>query len=197
MTEHLTELEIYELASGEDVEARVAEHAEACAACAAEVSSARRVLAAVEGLDAAVDPPAGLARKLDAMPLPPRSASTPRGAGSRAPWLRAAAAVVLFGAGAAAHAAWIDSRDARSPDLPAPVPPVLAAQQAGTEYVAAIARLVADSSRLSERERSLGREVGLAAMVGAAYELRLLSPGETADQIHRLIETTWTREPAP
>lgn len=186
---HLTELEIYELAAGEAVAGGVTAHAETCEACAAEVAATRRLLGTVERLDATVEAPASLERRLAR-----RLADAGTGSRVRTRWLRAAAAVLLLCAGAGAHALWIGDRDAPV-QATVPVPPVLAAQQAGTEYVAAIARLVADSSRMTEAERRLGRDVGLAAMVGAAHELRLLSPGDgAAEEIHRLTQTAWTGE---
>lgn len=185
--EHLTELEIYELATGGAAATRSEGHVEACEGCAAAVAATRRLVGAVERLDANVEAPVTLEERLAR-----RLADAEGGSRPRSPWLRAAAAVVLFVAGAGAHAVWTGTVD-RPVAVTAPVPPVLAAQQAGTEYVAAIARLVADSSEMTDAERRLGRDVGLAAMVGAAYELRLLSPGDGAtEEIHRVTETTWT-----
>jgi hypothetical protein len=64
-------------------------------------------------------------------------------------------------------------------------------QRTGTEYVAAIGRLVADSGLSAER-LSMGREVALAAMSGAVHELRLLSSDPATAEIQRLVLAAWT-----
>jgi hypothetical protein len=49
--------------------------------------------------------------------------------------------------------------------------------------------MVADSDHLSTDDLRTGREVALAAMSGAAFELRLLGTGNRlADDVHQIVE---------
>lgn len=191
---HLTELEIYEATLEEGSSDRVAEHVEKCARCAAAVEDMRDLHASLAALGPELHVPGGLEARLMRRIRTPASAAKKPGSASEGTtirgWLlRAAAALILFASGVVTHATWSgsDAVDFRA-EVSAPLAePALALQRAGTEYVAAIARLVADSARLSEAERRRGREVALAAMSGAAFELRLLTgESEEAAEIHRV-----------
>lgn len=185
MSEHLTQIEIYEVAAGEPVAPSVTSHSVSCAECAAEVTATRRVIALVEDLEpaagAGADLDRRLARQLHAAPSPPprgKDAPTDRREG-RARSLRrlagVAAAVVSFAAGVVSHAVWSAANSPVGHETPETLMlQHLAVQQAGTDYVAAIAMMVDDSGRLSTEELRMGREVALAAMSGAAFELRQL-----------------------
>lgn len=201
MSEHLTQIEIYEVAAGEPVAPSVTSHSVSCAECAAEVSATRRVIALVERLEpaaeAGTDLDQRLARRLDAAPSSlPRgmAAPTDRRRAGRARSLRrlagAAAAVICFAAGVASHAVWsAANRPPVGDEGPgAEISQPLTVQQAGTDYVAAIAMMVADSGRLSTDELRMGREVALAVMSGAAFELRQLDGGDpTVDELHEVV----------
>lgn len=195
MIEHLTDVEIYEVAAGEAASALVTEHALACAECAGEIDAVRRLLDNVERLEGAVATPIPLerrlARRLDALPASRHSPSIlPAVRGLR--WLTGAAAAVLcFAAGAVSHAAWSSAGTATNADagLTTELPRSLAVQRAGTSYVAAIADLATDSGRLSRSDLRTGREVALSAMSGAAFELRRLTAGDpVVDELHQLVE---------
>lgn len=194
MIEHLTDVEVYEVAAGETVSAPVVAHARACAECAGEIAAVRRVLGDVELLERAVDIPTGLerriARQLEALPTP-RHSSTRRPAPSFR-WLAGAAAAVLcFVAGAASHAAWssAETSSAAETESTTEVPRTLAVQRAGTSYVAAIAELATDPDRLSRSDVRTGQEVALSAMSGAAFELRRLAAGDPiVHQLHEMVE---------
>lgn len=194
MTEHLTDVEVYAIAAGEAVSPPVTAHAMACADCAGEIAAVRRVLADVELLGGVVELPAGLerrlARRLEEHPEFRPSPSIRRpAAGFR--WLAGAAAAVLcFAAGAASYAAWSSARTSTSAEgSTIEVPGSLAVQQAGTSYVAAIAELATDPDRFSTSDLRSGREVALAAMSGAAFELRRLAADDPiVYQLHELAE---------
>lgn len=195
MIEHLTEVEVYEVAAGEDVAAPVTAHAMECAECAGEIAAVRRVLGNVELLESAVEIPTGLgrrlARRLDALAASRHPSSIGRPAqGSR--WLAGAAAAVLcFAAGAASHAAWSSAETSTSTEAGSTteVPLTFAVQRAGTSYVAAIAELATDPDRLSTSDLYTGREVALSAMSGAAFELRRLTADDPIfHQLHELVE---------
>lgn len=200
MSKHLTQIEIYEVAAGELVAPSVTSHSVSCAECAAEVAATRRIIALVQRLEPAVEAGTNLdrrlARRLDAAPsFPPRGMDAPSGRrpAGRARSLRrlagAAAAVICFAAGVASHAVWSATNGPvgdRGPGTVIPQP--LMVQQAGTDYVAAIATMVADSGRLSTEELRIGREVALAAMSGAAFELRQLDGGDpVVDELHEVV----------
>lgn len=195
MTDHLSDLEIYEIAADGTVEPAVIAHASSCAICADEVAAMRQVLGAVERLQPSVEPPADiehrLARRIDEMS--PRWQVRGHRPTRSSRWLvGAAAAVVCFAAGVAAHAAWVPARQgppAAADGPPAETPAALDLQRAGTDYVAAIAVMVADSSRLSSEDLRTGREVALAAMSGATSELRLLHSGTSSvEELYRVVE---------
>lgn len=193
MSQHLTEADVYEIAVGSEPSPTVEAHLASCHACRREVAATRRLLAAVEDLDPRVEAPADLERIL----LERLGGERRAWAGARGWMWRAAAAILLFAAGAVAHAAW-DAGRRPGFEAPAGSSPTLAVQRAGTEYVASIARLVADSGRLSPEDLRAGREVALAAMSGAAFELWLLSEKDAATTaIHRLVVEAWTEGSGP
>jgi hypothetical protein len=60
--------------------------------------------------------------------------------------------------------------------------------------VAAIANLADDVAGLTTEDVRTGREVALAAMSGAAFELRRLGdPNPETSEIRRLVEDAWRR----
>lgn len=192
MTEHLTDLEIYELAAGDGVPSVRAAHAAECVVCSTAVRETEDLLSASGELRPRFQPPVGLEVELER-----RIGMKPRLSG-RASWSRfaaVAAALLIFAAGAASHALWTGTGGAEAEHVA--TVPALAVQRAGTEYVAAIARLANETNRLSPADRRIGREVVLAAMSGAAYELERLNgtdPGSS--EIHRLVEAAWLGSPA-
>lgn len=192
MTEHLTDLEIYELAGGNGVSPARAAHVAECTACTTELEETRRLLAAVGELGPRVEAPAGVEAELDRRIR--GGAEVPRW-NSMSRFAAAAAAILCFAAGAFSHALWRGGASGGDAGDGAAVP-ALAVQRAGTEYVAALARMADDANRLSPADRRTGREVALAAMSGAAYELvRLGGPDPVTVDIHRSIEEAWLGVP--
>jgi len=180
MTRHLTDEEILDLAS--ETPARI--HLDACVECRARIEAERPLSVALAGLAEEADPPR------DAWPgLRARIEAEGRGATIRElpgrrparPWTRAvlqtAAAVALLALGAAL------GRTIR-PDgtYPRPVDdPLMAAtevQRTGTEYVAAIARFRDLTARGDRAQVDQARDVALAAVHGAAWELTRLDPAD-------------------
>lgn len=192
MTEHLSDERIYEMATGEGLPPAAETHLATCPACRTEVARTREIVAGIEALDAASSAPEALEAAL-------RLRLTPRGrpAGARpvsfAGWIgRVAAAAALVLAGGLGHALWSGAQGASVST--AETDPILDLQRTGTDYVAAIGRLVADSNLSAARLR-VGREVALAAMSGAAHELRLLSSDPATVEIQRLVLAAWTGDP--
>jgi hypothetical protein len=195
MSEHLTEGEIYELAVGDDPSESAAAHVEGCASCIAAVAATRRLLDDVETLPPSVPVPEGVGDRL-ARRLATSTESRRRRRDASGPmyWVvRIAAAAIFFAAGALTHASW--TSDDIGPAA-ASLSPALQVQAAGTGYVAAMARLVADSSEISPGEMRMAREVGLAALYGAAFELtRLPIESGATSEIEYLARQAWTGEP--
>ena len=98
-----------------------------------------------------------------------------RGAGA---WMKAAAAVALFAAGAGGGFLARGSLDA-PPTGSIDEALILAAevQRTGTEYVAALAAFAAVVDSLSADARAQGRDAAIATLFGAANELAALSGG--------------------
>lgn len=191
--DHLTELEVYEAALEPEVSGDPAAHIVGCARCAAAVEETRGLLASVESFGPESRVPGELEgllmRRIRMASDRTIPGSPPAGPRVRHWLLRVAAAVILFASGIATHLLWSGSEmPGTAIEATESTPgPALALQRAGTEYVAAIARFVADSGQLSEAERRRGREVAFAAMSGAAFELRLLSNESVeATEMHRL-----------
>jgi hypothetical protein len=189
---HLTEVQIYELATGESGEAGTERHVVSCERCASQVAETRRLLATLETFDPRLAPPgrleAELARRI-------RADRDGRGPSRLRALAGLAAAIICFAVGAFSHALWTESRDRPAPS---PVPdaptPSLAIQRAGTEYVAAIATLADEMTGATAEELRTGREVALAAMSGAAFELRRLDDSDRqASEILRLVDDAWRR----
>ncbi|MGD8495378.1 MAG: hypothetical protein PVF05_04250 [Gemmatimonadales bacterium] len=190
--DHLTDLQVYELASEEAVDPAVAAHAASCAACGANLRQTRDLLGAIARTTPGLEPRGELGlelqRRIRADRHRPFAARVRVLAGT-------AAAVICFVAGVATHALWTgpETRSASSPVPDAPTP-ALAIQRAGTEYVAAIANLADDVAGLTTEDVRTGREVALAAMSGAAFELRRLGdPNPETSEIRRLVEDAWRR----
>lgn len=187
MSEHLTQIEVYEVAADEPVAPSVTSHSVSCAECAAEVAATRQVLDSVERLGRSVETRPDLDHRL-ARRLDERNVGHVR---TRRRLIGAVAAVACFTAGVASHAAWAsaEGRHALFDEPASETPPALAVQQAGTNYVAAIALMVQDAGRLPTDDLRTGREVALAAMSGAVFELQRLDGGDpVADELHEVIE---------
>ena len=113
-----------------------------------------------------------------------------RGTGRSRGWLRVAAAAALFASGmfAGQHR---HARDADSPRLgPGGMAAAAAVQRAGTDYVAALAELRGAKARLAPDVVGQGRDAAVAALEGAAWELKQLGADDrTAAAIFTLAET--------
>lgn len=198
MSEHLSELQIYAIAAGEGGADGATGHLRECAECAAALRETRGVLTTVEGLATGTTAPRHLELELERrLSARDRGALDARAGFQSGVLIRAAALLLIFAAGALAHATWSSvvgiGSSAGEAERPAAAPsPALTVQRAGTDYVASIARLVADTA-ISGAERHAGREVALAALSGALHELSLLpsgaalgeDPGPAVDRLRR------------
>lgn len=103
---------------------------------------------------------------------------------SMSPLMAAAAAAVIFTAGVAVGTATRGTPGVSSPP-PTDIRPALDVQQAGTSYIAALARLNA-SAGANDAPTVYGREVALATLYGAAAEA--VAPLRTDAQASQLLE---------
>ena len=184
MNRHLTDEEILDLlVPGAEAEPGVRDHLVACDACRTRIESERPLSDRAAELPLEKDTPGDLwpavrARLATAEPhpAPPRRFSTSL--------LQAAAAIAVFLLGALAGR----SLDAGSgPRREASSDPLVAAaevQRTGTAYVAAVARFRAVAGDFAPGAVAQAREVALAAVHGAAFELARLHPEDpTAREI--------------
>ena len=188
MNRHLTDEEILDLlAPGVEPVSGARDHLATCPACRARIESERPLSERVARLPDATDPPRdlwpALREGLATSEIPAVRRMRPR----RVP-LQAAAAVAFFLLGVLAGRAW-------QPDPGAPPPisagePMAAAaevQRTGTAYVEAVARLRAVAAGSEAGPVEQAREVALAAVHGAAWELARLRPDDaTAREIMAL-----------
>jgi hypothetical protein len=145
-------------------------HMESCNDCRIRVERVRSLYGALSALPREGDVPASVRQKLQR--VPERNSPILYG---RA--MRIAAAVALFAAGMAAQS-WIHAiRNPivieQPPGFGANIPDAtLAVQRAGSEYVAALAKLNAsvDARPDDRRQSALGREVVMSTLLGAATE---------------------------
>lgn len=101
--------------------------------------------------------------------------------GVRARWIRAAAAVVIFGAGAAGGFMARGASDAPEPgSIDAALVLAAEVQRTGSEYVAALAAFAAVVDTLSADARIQGRDAAIATLFGAAQELAALDGGRSS-----------------
>lgn len=170
----------------------ISEHIERCADCAGYV---QRVVSLSEALRAL---------PITARRIPPIDPSATRLADSRrhiaswrsvSPLMAAAAAAVIFGAGVAVGTA-TRRLPAESSPPPTELRPALDVQQAGTSYIAALARLNA-SGRGNDRGVIYAREVALATLYGAAAEaVQPLGADAAASELLALARTVRDRAAA-
>ena len=91
-------------------------------------------------------------------------------------WRRAAAAIVIFGAGAAGGFFLRPAADAPEPGTMDEALALAAeVQRTGSEYIAALAAFAAVVDSLSNDARSQGRDAAIATLFGAASELAALT----------------------
>ena len=184
MNRHLTDEEILDLlAPGAEADPEIRDHLVACDACRTRIASERTLSDRVAELSYAKDTPRDLWPTVRSR-LATAEYRSVRPRPTRISLLQAAAAVTIFLLGALAGRT-LDSDSA--PRRSAPSDPLMAAaevQRTGTAYVAAVARfrdVVADSAPGAAGQ---AREVALAAVHGAAFELARLHPDDrTAREI--------------
>ncbi|HET6361087.1 MAG TPA: hypothetical protein VFH11_03420 [Gemmatimonadota bacterium] len=181
MNGHLTDEEILDLlAPGAEPEPRMRDHIEACPECRRRIEAERPLTALLSGLPRETDPPRDLWPELRAVIGWP---------GWMHHAVRAAAAVAIFVLGAAAGRALEPSEASREAAIPdEPLAAAAEVQRAGTAYVAAIARFRVIAERSPEPVVEQARDVTLAAVHGAAWELtRMRRDDATAEQIVSLV----------
>jgi hypothetical protein len=184
MNRHLTDEEILDLlAPGAEADPGVRDHLVACDACRRRIESERTLSDHLAELPLAKDTPGDLWPTVRARLAREESRSAPS---RRFPisLLQAAAAIAVFLFGALAGR----SLDAGSgPRRGASSDPLVAAaevQRTGTAYVAAVARFRAVAGDSAPGAVAQAREVALAAVHGAAFELARLHPDDrTAREI--------------
>jgi predicted anti-sigma-YlaC factor YlaD len=184
MNRHLTDEEILDLlAPGAEANLAIREHLAACDACRTRIESERTLSDRVAELPRAKDTPRDLWPTVrDRLATAEHRSRRPRR--SRITLLQAAAAVAIFFLGAlSGRTLDADSDPLRS----TPNDPLLAAaevQRTGTAYVAAVAHFRAVAADSAPGAVAQAREVALAAVHGAAFELARLHPDDpTAREI--------------
>lgn len=176
MNRHLTDEEILDLlAPGVEPDPTTREHLAGCGACRARIEREMALSERVASLPRATDPTRDLwpplRARLAVEPVVPLRSAPRRVA------LRAAAAVALFLGGAlAGYALGTGSDD--TPRFAAGDPLAAAAevQRTGTAYVEAVARFRAIAADSAPDAVGQARDVALAAVHGAAFELARLHP---------------------
>lgn len=176
MNRHLTDEEFLDLlAPGVEPDPAAREHLAACDGCRQRLERDRplseRVATLPDALDPARDLWPALRARLAAEPVSARRSGRPRIA------LRAAAAAAIFLLGAlGGYALRPDSGGPARVVASDPLGAAAEVQRTGTAYVEAVARfraIAADSAPGAVRQ---AREVALAAVHGAAFELARLYP---------------------
>lgn len=184
MNRHLTDEEILDLlAPGAEADPGVRDHLVACDACRTRIESERTLSDRVAELPLAKDTPGDMWPTVRARLATAEPHSAPPRRFPAAP-LQAAAAIAVFLLGALAGR----SLDAGSgPRRGASSDPLVAAaevQRTGTAYVAAVARFRTVAGDSAPGAVAQAREVALAAVHGAAFELARLHPDDrTAREI--------------
>jgi hypothetical protein len=198
MSRHLTDEEILDLcAPGAAPDEEIREHLAACGSCRARIEGERPLSERLTGLAGASDPPRDLWPALRArLASEPQIGDRPR---RHRAALQAAAAIAIFSLGAAAGRSL--PQDPAGPDRYAPGDPLSAAaevQRTGTAYVEAVARFRSVATSSESGAAGQAREVALAAVHGAAFELARLNPEDgTAREILALARDRRPRGEAP
>jgi hypothetical protein len=179
MNRHLTDEEILDLlAPGAEADPQIRDHLVACDACRTRIESERTLSDRVAKLPHAKDTPRDLWPTVrDRLVTAEYRSVRPRR--SRISLLQAAAAVAIFFLGAFAGRTLDADSD---PRRRAPNDPLMAAaevQRTGTAYVAAVARFRAVAADSAPGDVAQAREVALAAVHGAAFELARLHPDDS------------------
>lgn len=198
MSRHLTDEEILDLsAPGAGPDEGTREHLAACGSCRARIEHERQLSERVAGLAGATDPPRDLWPALRArLAAEPQIGDRPR---SHRAALQAAAGIAIFLVGAIAGRSL--PPDPVGPDRFLAGDPLSAAaevQRAGTAYVEAVARFHYAATSSETGAAAQAREVALAAVHGAAFELARLDPEDaTAREILALARDRRPRGEAP
>lgn len=185
MNRHLTEEQILDLlAPGAQRGPEIRRHLAGCPECRARLESEEPLSERLDALAREVDPPRDLwpdVRKGIAEEGRRRAVDGNGAGGGRSRWVRpalqAAAAAAVFALGTAVGRSLPSGTPEAGPGTAAD--PLVAAadvQRAGTEYVAAIARFRATASDAPAPAVDQARDVVLATVHGAAWELARLSP---------------------
>jgi len=184
MNRHLTDEEVLDLlAPGVEADPAAREHLAACDLCRARIESERPLSERVASLPDAADPTRllwpSLRARLEAEPL-----NLPRPAPRRTA-LQAAAAIIVFLLGVVAgHALQSRPDDTARLDARDPLAAAAEVQRTGTAYVEAVARFRTVAADSAPGAVEQAREVALAAVHGAAFELARLHPEDaTAREI--------------
>lgn len=173
MNRHLTDDEVLDLLA----EAPAREHLEECPECRARVEAQGQLSEALAALPAEVDPPRDLWPDVRSRVVAGSRVRALPGLRWSSAALQVAAAVAIFALGAAV------GRGGR-PSAPVPATiddPLLAAaevQRTGTEYVAAVARFRDLAGTADRGQADQARDVALAAVTGAAWELTWMNPAD-------------------
>lgn len=178
MNRHLTDEEILDLlAPGAVADPGVRDHLVACDACRTRIESERALSDQVAELPLGKDTPRDLWPTVRARlaTAKPRSAPPRRFPISL---LQAAAAIAIFLLGALAGRSLDAGSGPRRGNSSDPLVIAAEVQRTGTAYVAAVARFRAVAGDSAPAAVAQAREVALAAVHGAAFELARLHPDD-------------------
>lgn len=194
MTRHLTDEELLELLTpGVTPTERAREHLASCAACRDRVEAERPLADRLAALPREMDTRRDLWPSLaDRLREEPRALSTP-------PWWRgraalqaaAAAAIFVLGALAGRGVGTGDDDPIAFTEAGDPLATAAEVQRAGTAYVAAVARFRQVAAGSPAPLVDQARDVALATVHGAAWELARLRPGDAT--AHEIVELAGQR----
>jgi hypothetical protein len=184
MNRHLTDEEVLDLlAPGAEVDPGIRDHLVACDACRIRIESERTLSDRLAELPLGKDTPGDFWPTLRARLATGEYHSAPP---RRLPisLLQAAAAIAIFLLGALAGRTLNADSGPRQGDPNEPLMAAAEVQRTGTAYVAAVARFRTVAGDSASGAVSQAREVALAAVHGAAFELTRLYPDDpTAREI--------------